>query len=86
MSQDSTNQGGMVSVVFISYASHDAPVATIIVEHLEKHGLRCWMAPRDVRPGTVYADAIVRAINEARAMVVVLYKWFLRRGTRRSRH
>jgi TolB-like protein len=30
------------------------------------------MAPRDVRPGTVYADAIVRAINEAQALVLAL--------------
>jgi hypothetical protein len=32
----------------------------------------CWMAPRDVKPGTVYADVIVRAINEAKALVLVL--------------
>jgi succinyl-CoA synthetase alpha subunit len=30
------------------------------------------MAPRDVRPGAQYADAIVRAINEAKGMVLVL--------------
>jgi TolB-like protein/Flp pilus assembly protein TadD len=30
------------------------------------------MAPRDVKPGTVYADAIVGAINEAKALVLVL--------------
>jgi hypothetical protein len=30
------------------------------------------MASRDVKPGTVYADAIVRAINEAKALVLVL--------------
>ena len=58
--------------VFISYASQDAAVANSIVENLEQHGLRCWMAPRDVRPGTVYADAIVRAINEAKALVLAL--------------
>jgi len=30
------------------------------------------MAPRDVKPGAQYADAIVRAINEAQAMVLVM--------------
>lgn len=30
------------------------------------------MAPRDVPPGALYADAIVRAINEARALVLLL--------------
>ena len=34
--------------------------------------MSCWMASRDVKPGTVYADAIVRAINEAKALVLVL--------------
>ena len=58
--------------VFISYASQDATVVNSIVENLETQGLRCWMAPRDVRPGTVYADAIVRAINEAKALVLAL--------------
>lgn len=58
--------------VFISYASQDAAIANSIVDHLEQHGLRCWLAPRDVRPGALYADAIVAAINEAKALVVVL--------------
>ena len=30
------------------------------------------MAPRDVRPGAQYADAIVGAINNAKAVVLVL--------------
>ena len=45
---------------------------TAIVEALESHGIKCWIAPRDVRPGTVYADAIVGAINESKALVLVL--------------
>ena len=58
--------------VFLSYASPDNALANSIVENLEQHGLRCWMAPRDVKPGTVYAEAIVRAINDAKALVLVL--------------
>jgi TolB-like protein len=58
--------------VFVSYASQDAAVANAIVENLEPHGLRCWLAPRDVRAGAQYADAIVRAINEAKAVALVL--------------
>jgi TolB-like protein/Flp pilus assembly protein TadD len=57
---------------FVSYASQDAAVANSIVESLEQQGLRCWLAPRDVKPGAPYADAIVRAINEASAVVLVL--------------
>src|SRR5450759_600269 len=58
--------------VFLSYASHDADIANSICQFLESHGLSCWLAPRDVRPGTEYADAIVAAINDAKAVVLVL--------------
>jgi hypothetical protein len=60
------------SAVFISYASQDAAVANAIVENLEQQGLKCWLAPRDVKPGAQYADAIVGAINEAKAVVLLL--------------
>jgi TolB-like protein len=56
----------------VSYASQDAAVANSIVESLEAQGLKCWMAPRDVKPGAQYADAIVRAITEAKAVVLVM--------------
>src|SRR5580693_502708 len=58
--------------VFLSYASPDAAVANQVCQFLESHGVACWMAPRDVKPGAAYADAIVRAINEASALVLVL--------------
>jgi hypothetical protein len=58
--------------VFSSCASQDAAVANSIVESLEQQGLRCWLAPRDVKPGAQYADAIVGAINEAGAVVLLV--------------
>jgi len=58
--------------VFISYASQDATVAAALVEALERHGVGCWIAPRDVKAGALYADAIVRAISGAKACVLVL--------------
>jgi TolB-like protein len=61
-----------VSHVFISYASQDVAVADGIVKALERHGLKCWIAPRDVKAGALYADAIVRAISGAKAFVLVL--------------
>jgi TolB-like protein/tetratricopeptide (TPR) repeat protein len=60
------------SHVFISYASQDAPVANAVVGALEGHGIKCWIAPRDVVPGALYADEIVHAINEARVVVLIL--------------
>ncbi len=58
--------------VFISYASQDAALANDIVETLERNGLRCWLAPRNVTPGAHYADAIILAISGAKALVLVL--------------
>src|SRR5580704_12460162 len=63
---------GPARLLFISYASHDAEVAQKVCSALEAAGFPCWMAPRDVTPGAQYADAIVRAINEAQAVVLVL--------------
>ena len=63
---------GAPAPVFISYASEDAAVANSIVENLEQHGINCWIAPRDVTPGSQYADEIVGAINHAKVFVLVL--------------
>jgi adenylate cyclase len=72
MTEESANQTTSGHVAFVSYASQDAAVANSIVKNLEQHGLKCWIAPRDVKPGAQYADAIVRAINEAKAVVLVM--------------
>jgi TolB-like protein len=61
--------------VFVSYASQDVAVANAIVAALERTGLQCWIAPRDVPPGTLYADVIIRAINGTKVLVVVLSEY-----------
>jgi adenylate cyclase len=58
--------------VFISYASADKAAAESICAALEHSDITCWIAPRDVKPGALYADAIVRAIAGAKAFVLVL--------------
>jgi len=63
---------GPAPPLFISYASPDIGVAQTVCSALEAAGIPCWIAPRDVKPGALYADAIVRSINEARAVVLVL--------------
>jgi hypothetical protein len=55
--------------VFVSYASQDAAIATAVVVALEHQGRKCWIAPRDVTPGALYADEIIRAINHTRVLV-----------------
>jgi TolB-like protein len=57
---------------FVSYASADRATADALTAYLEQRGIRCWIAPRDVPPGALYADCIVRAINEAHALLLIL--------------
>ena len=60
--------------VFISYASQDKPVADAACAALEKAGVSCWIAPRDVTPGEFYAESIVHAIDSTQVIVLVLSK------------
>jgi hypothetical protein len=57
---------------FISYATADKAKAEEICAYLEARGLRCWIAPRDVRAGRDYANEIIDAIERAPVMVLVL--------------
>ena len=57
--------------VFISYASKDKTVADAVCARLEAAGIRCWIAPRDIVPGTSYGEAITDAIRVAKVMVLV---------------
>lgn len=57
--------------VFVSYSQPDREAAFGIVSHLEGHGVKCWVAPRDVQPGTEWAEQIVEAIAQAFIMVLV---------------
>src|SRR5580704_3604431 len=61
----------MAHDVFVCYASGDKPVADAVCAALESHGIRCWIAPRDVLPGIHYGEAIIDAIHESRIMVLV---------------
>jgi hypothetical protein len=57
--------------VFISYSSRDKPVADAVCADLESRNIRCWIAPRDVLPGTNFPQAIIRAIEGSRIMVLI---------------
>jgi TIR domain len=57
--------------VFISYASKDKIAADAACVRLEAAGIRCWIAPRDIVPGTSYGEAIIEAIHGLKVMVLV---------------
>ena len=56
---------------FISYASKDKPAADATCAVLERAGIRCWIAPRDIKPGREYGAAIIEAIDQCRVMVLI---------------
>jgi WD40 repeat protein len=58
--------------VFISHASKDKAVADEVCAKLESQGFRCWIAPRDIGPGALFAEAISDAIPECRILLLVL--------------
>lgn len=57
---------------FISYASNDLPMVEKICAHLERRGIDCWMAPRDIIPGKDYAAEIIGGIEGAATTLLLL--------------
>jgi hypothetical protein len=67
-----TAQGNIVSApIFISYSSKDQKIAQTICRALEACGYYCWIAVRDVGPGENFQEAIVKALRNARLMILV---------------
>ena len=62
----------MKRTVFISHSSQDKKIADAVCNFLEKHGVLCWMAPRDITPGKNYGAAIIDAISECEFFVLIL--------------
>lgn len=58
--------------VFISYSSHNKLTADAVCATLESHGVRCWIAPRDIMPGIDWSDAIIDAITDCRVFLLIL--------------
>jgi len=61
----------MTHDVFVSYSSKDKVVADSIVASMEKNGIRCWYAPRDINPGQSWAEAISEAIDQSRLFLII---------------
>lgn len=57
--------------VFISYSSQDMEAAQAICHVLEHNEIRCWMAPRNIPPGSDYGDVIEEAIRSCKVVVVL---------------
>jgi hypothetical protein len=56
---------------FISHSVKDKPIADAACATLEGMGIRCWMAPRDIPPGSEWAGSIIDAIDNCRIVVLI---------------
>jgi len=61
----------MAREVFVSYSQADYECAMALVARVEKEGIQCWIAPRDIAPSADWAAEIIDAISNARVMVLV---------------
>jgi hypothetical protein len=61
----------MAHDVFISYSTADKPAADAVCSILEKSGVRCWIAPRDIMPGADWGGSIVNGIRASRVLLLV---------------
>jgi TIR domain len=61
----------MAREVFVSYSQPDHDCAMELVARVEKEGLNCWIAPRDIAPSSDWAAEIIDAIANSRVMVLV---------------
>ena len=57
--------------LFVSHVSEDRAAALQVVSELERRGLRCWIAPRDILAGKAFDDEIADAIEECRALLLI---------------
>jgi len=69
--EDGERTAGVHHDVFLSYSSKDKAVADATCAYLESRTIRCWIAPRDVLPGSNYPRSIVEAIDGSRVMVLI---------------
>jgi hypothetical protein len=61
----------MAHDVFISYSHVDKATADATCATLERAGIRCWIAPRDITPGDEWSAAIIKAIDQCRVIVLI---------------
>lgn len=67
--------------VFLSYSTADRPLAEDLWRRLESRGVRVWIAPHHIPPGSDYSEAIEEAIESSSAVVALISA-----GANASRH
>ena len=57
--------------VFLSHSHVDKVFADAICHWLEAADIRCWVAPRDIRPAEDWAAAIINAMDRSKVLLLV---------------
>src|SRR6478672_9438959 len=57
--------------VFLSHSHVDKRHADAICHCLEDAGVRCWVAPRDIRPSEDWAEAIINGMDQCRILLLI---------------
>ncbi|NJM54803.1 MAG: toll/interleukin-1 receptor domain-containing protein [Verrucomicrobiae bacterium] len=63
---------GSRPVAFISHSSKDRVEAVAVCVHLEKSGIPCWIAPRNIPAGADWSEAISEGIEACPVFLVLL--------------
>jgi hypothetical protein len=61
----------MTRPVFISHSSLDKATADQVCTFLEDQNIACWIAPRNMPPGAKFGEAIIDALENASALLLL---------------
>jgi hypothetical protein len=64
----------MAHDVFLSHSSKNKTAADAICHALESNGVKCWIAPRDVKPGFEYAEELINGIKHCKIFLLIFSK------------
>jgi len=62
--------------VYLCFAREDRAVAETVCRALEGAGIHCWMAPRDILPGTDWEASINQAIEDSSVVIPLISSHF----------
>jgi len=57
--------------VFVSYSTIDKTITNTIVASMEQNQIRCWFAPRDIKPSEDWGKAISNAIEQSKVFLLI---------------
>ncbi len=67
-------------IVFISYSSNNKTAAQRVCDYIEDEGISCWIAPRNIEPGSEYGAQIINAIRRCKVFLLIASESINRSG------